>query len=814
MSILNRLRLIPGATPPPPRMRKTAEVSGTVEFFEKSRLIAAVIFFATVAAIVLISFVGVKSSTLPVLQNQVSSVRIVASTPFNYISQEKTRATKAERLNRLPPVYRLELEPLRLFETHLRDLFNQLDKIDREHGRETPERRAAITDAVDTFNAKGPYRVGLPDILTIMSVGDSKARFSLIENGLLALREIYNEGVQDGRTVGLATKSVGVTVFQITKPNGEVSQRPVQSMEDALTFLRINLSAEGTGRDISNALFRIFRNGLTPNVMFDPDATSRLRTQAVEDIQPVTEHVEKGQTMVEPGTRVSPEQYEMLEAHRKYVHEHGDGQIDEGLQLFGRILLVLAMVIASVFYIRLEDRETLQSNGRLALLALVVIFNLALVRVTYSLGELPFFINNSAAASLLPYIAPTALAPLIVAILIDAGSAIFMALLISIFTSVIYGNRLDLLVLTFLAAMVGIFWCRDVRKRGRLVRAAGLGGVTVAAFALLIGIVDQLPAPIVIKQMIAGLSTGFLTGVMVVGVLPVLEGLFKRTTDITLLELTDYNHPLLRLMQMEAPGTYHHSLVVAQLAENAANAIGANPLLARVCALFHDIGKTKKPEYFTENQRERSNPHDENNPSLSALIIKAHVKDGVDLALKHKLPRAVIDVIQQHHGTTLIRFFFQRALNDSRQSTTGGSANPGFPRPAAAPGTAASFPRPAETVQKVCESTYRYDGPKPQFKESAIIHLADSIEAASRSMRKITPQHLGELIDQIFSDRFEDGQLDEAPITIEELNKIKSSFTFTLLNMLHSRVGYSPTEEANPANAPSLPPKIQPAAGS
>jgi putative nucleotidyltransferase with HDIG domain len=322
----------------------------------------------------------------------------------------------------------------------------------------------------------------------------------------------------------------------------------------------------------------------------------------------------------------------------------------------------------------------------------------------------------------------------------------------------------------------------------------------VAVFALLVGFVDQLNGITVLKQMGAGLTTGFLTGVLVVGVLPVLEGLFKRTTDITLLELTDYNHPMLRLMQMEAPGTYHHSLVVAQLAENAANAVGANPLLARVCALFHDIGKTKKPEYFTENQRDRANPHDENNPSLSALIIKAHVKDGVDLALKHRLPRAVIDVIQQHHGTSLIRFFFQRALNDSRQS--GQSSSPGFPKP-------------ADSASKVCETTYRYDGPKPQFKESAIIALADSVEAASRSMRKITPQHLGELMDQIFRDRFEDGQLDEAPITIEELTKIKSSFTFTLLNMLHSRVGYAPEEQVTaPAAATKTPPQSATGSGS
>jgi putative nucleotidyltransferase with HDIG domain len=444
--------------------------------------------------------------------------------------------------------------------------------------------------------------------------------------------------------------------------------------------------------------------------------------------------------------------------------------------------------MASVLYIRLEDPETMQSNGRLGLLALVVIANLALVRLTYWLGGLPYFMTDTTAASLLPYCAPTAIAPLILAILIDAGSAMSMALFISIFTSVIYGQRLDLLVFTFLASMVGIFCCRQIRKRGKVVSAAGLGGLTVAAFALLIGLIDQFPLLTIIKQMTAGLATGLLTGVVVVGILPVLEGLFKRTTDITLLELTDFNHPMLRLMQMEAPGTYHHSLVVAQLSENAANAIGANPLIARVCALFHDIGKTKKAEYFTENQRDRLNPHDENNPSLSALIIKAHVKDGVDLALKHKLPRMVVDVIQQHHGTTLIRYFFQRALSEKRQTS---------PSLVRANDTRDSLQGTAPGLEptRPCETTYRYDGPKPQFKESAIIHLADAVEAASRSMRKITPQHLGELIDQVFHDRIEDGQLDEAPVTFEDLSKIKSSFTFTLLNMLHSRVGYGPLEE-------------------
>jgi len=803
MSLLNKLQSITGFKPAPPK-RKTAQVSGTMEFLETSSFVSASIFVVTVAAIVLISFVGVNTASLPVLPNQYASVRIVASAPFTYESAEKTRLALDQIRNRVPPVYRIELEPLRQFETNLRELRAQLEKFEHDHPASTPslDRQNALDQLVETFNNKGNYRTSAEDIAALLASGDAKARFSLIENGLVALREIYNQGVKDEHllpnTLGATPDTV--TVFQVRKPSGDIALRPVQSLEDSLTFLRINLAAEGMGRETATALFRIFRNGVTPNLTYDALTSRSAQNEAVKNLKSVIVGVEQGQTIIEPGTRVTLEQYEMLEAHRKYVLERPDTPFSEGLQLFGRVLLVLAMIMASMLYIRLEDRETLQSNGRLALLALVVICNLALVRLTYWLGGLPYFMSNSTIASLLPYCAPTAIAPLILAILIDAGSAIFMALLISIFTSSIYGQRLDLLVLTFLASMVGIFCCRQIRKRGKVVSAAGLGGLTVAVFALLIGLIDQFPLLTILKQMVAGLATGLLTGVVVVGILPVLEGLFKRTTDITLLELTDFNHPLLRLMQMEAPGTYHHSLVVAQLAENAANAIGANPLVARVCALFHDIGKTKKPEYFTENQRDRLNPHDENNPSLSALIIKSHVKDGVDLGLKHKLPRMVIDVIQQHHGTTLIRYFFQRALTEKRQAAAA-LTQPPAPRPGdsrdpfgqrdSLSGTTA----PGLDPGRPCESTYRYDGPKPQFKESAIIHLADAVEAASRSMRKVTPQHLSELIDQVFHDRIEDTQLDEAPLTFEDLSKIKNSFTFTLLNMLHSRISYAPAEE-------------------
>ena len=755
-----------------PKVRRSAEPSAALNFIEESRLVTVLIFITTVAAIVLISSVGITNDHLPVLPNQLATVRIVASAPFTYVSDERTQLAREQLRTRVPPVYRLEFDSLHRFEAALRGLFSDLAAYERTHPVKAPavtDRQADLAAMVDAFNARGPYRASIEDVLPLLTTVPADLRAEYIEHGLAALQDIYQEGVHE---VGFAHPEGG-TVFQLVRPGGDIALRPVQSLEEALTFLRINLSAENVPRAIRLAFFRLLRHGLQPNLVFDRDATAQRQSEALRSVAPVSVSVVRGQPIIEPGTRVSAEQYEMLQAYRKFLRENHVTQRDEGLQLFGRILLVLAMVLASVFYVRLEDRETFQSNSRLGLLALVVILNLALVRAVYSLGALEFFARDVAWSSILPYVAPSALAPLVVAILIDAGSGIFMALLISIFTGAIYGNRLDVVVVTFLASMVAIFACRDVRRRSRVVRAAGFGGLTVALFALLVGLADQFSVDILLRQMGAGLVSGVFTGIIVVGVLPVLEALFKRTTDITLLELTDFNHPLLRLMQLEAPGTYHHSLVVAQLAENAASAIGANPLLSRVCALFHDIGKTSKPGYFIENQRDQANPHDEQSPALSALIIKSHVKDGVDLARKHHLPRAIIDVIQQHHGTSLISYFYQRAKTRSRTGTVSPFA----------PGLAPAV---------VEETTYRYDGPRPQFKESAIISLADGIEAASRNLRRVSPQHLGELIETIFRDRIADGQLDEAPLTFEEIAKIKSSFTFTLLNMLHSRVTNPP----------------------
>ena len=639
MSVKNQWKLLVGGLGAR-RPSASPAHSAAREFLERSRLVAALIFIVTVAAIVFISSAGMTSLRLPVQPGQTATVRVVAAAPFSYVSAEKTRAAREQFLDRVPPVYRLEFETLRDFEAAARDLLSRLATFELSRPPAAPglpPARGELAAIAAAFNSRGAYRTGAEDLAALLAAGDAKARAAIFETGLTVLRELYAEGIHDA---ALGNDALGsVTVFQIATPGNAPAPRPVHSLEDALTILRVSLATEGVPRPSAQALFRFFRNGVTANVVFDRTATQQRETEAARSLQPVSVNVVRGQTIIEPGERVTPEQYEMFTAHRRYLMEHGDAELNESLVLFGRVLLVLAMVLASIIYIRIEDPETLRSNVRL-------------------------------------------------------------------------------------------------------------------------------------------------------GLLPVLESLFKRTTDITLLELTDYNHPLLRRMQLEAPGTYHHSLVVAQLAENAANAIGANPLLARVCALFHDIGKTAQPAYFTENQRDRQNPHDDHAPADSARIIKRHVSDGVELAVRHQLPRSVIDVIRQHHGTTLVRYFYDQAVTLSKAPFAPAS-HPETPV-LAAPQSAIS-PRPSPIPD---DAPFRYDGPRPQFKESAVISLADGVEAASRSLRSADAAQLNALIDKIVLDRIAEKQLDEAPLTFEDIARIKNSFQFTLLNMLHARVAYPALEPA------------------
>jgi putative nucleotidyltransferase with HDIG domain len=257
---------------------------------------------------------------------------------------------------------------------------------------------------------------------------------------------------------------------------------------------------------------------------------------------------------------------------------------------------------------------------------------------------------------------------------------------------------------------------------------------------------------------------GLLTPIMTYGLLPLIESTFDITTDFSLLELSNLNHPLLKRLSVQAPGTYHHSIIVGNLAEAAAQAVNANSLLARVGSYYHDVGKMEKAEYFVENQISKENPHRKLVPRMSALILMNHVKRGLEIAEKYKLPSSIKEIIVQHQGTTLMSFFYQKALEKN------GS-------------------------EKVSEEDYRYPGPKPQAKEAAIVMLADAVEAATRSLKEPTHSRLKGLIEDLVDGRFQEGELDESPLTLKDLGRIKESFLTILAGTFHARVEYPEKEE-------------------
>jgi hypothetical protein len=351
---------------------------------------------------------------------------------------------------------------------------------------------------------------------------------------------------------------------------------------------------------------------------------------------------------------------------------------------------------------------------------------------------------------------------------------------------------INYLIVSLVAGMTAVLCVHQVRKRIQLLRAGIYVGAVMVFLALVLGRLEVMavfgPESMDRLQILGvggaiAFATALAVAMIVSGLLPMFELMFELTTDISWLELSDLNHKLLKQIQLEAPGTFHHSLVVAALAEAAAEKIGANAPMCRVCSYFHDIGKLKKPSYFIENQHdEGENPHDALTPTMSGLIIIAHVKDGVDLAVKHKLNPRIIEVIQEHHGDSLVYYFYRKAQEQKLAEMEKVDKRLGN----------------AEDLPKIEEKNFRYSGPRPSTRESGIICLADTIESASRTLRKPTPAKIRALVEDLVRAKIHDGQLDVCPLTMSELTLVKESFANTLRSMLHSRINYQkPVDDRN-----------------
>ena len=444
-------------------------------------------------------------------------------------------------------------------------------------------------------------------------------------------------------------------------------------------------------------------------------------------------------------------------------------------------VIALLFLVTAITQLWINQPKSFSRSSRLLL-----VFGAIFVQLAVTKGLL-VLCNSGLVSFLKPesgvLIAPYAFAPLVLSVLLGRNHGLYAAVFVSLWGSILFGKvDAPLLVCGLISGFTAVYLTLQVRRRSRLIRA-GMGvGLAIWLLALTFGLIGPINwfSPMANDWAMIGVQSalafgnGIVTAMVVGGALPILEHLFRITTDVSWLEASDLNHPLLRRMTIEAPGTYHHSLVVANLAEAAAEAIGANATLCRVCSYFHDVGKLVKPEYFTENMNYERNPHDDLAPTMSALIIIAHVKEGVDLALKHRLNQQIIDVIQEHHGTSLVYYFYKRALQQLEDARAGGKI----------------MNMREDDISTVREESFRYPGPKPQTKESAIISLADMVESASRSLEKPTPQKIDQFVNELIDQRIADRQLDECELTLAELRIIAERFRFTLMTMLHTRIAY------------------------
>lgn len=387
------------------------------------------------------------------------------------------------------------------------------------------------------------------------------------------------------------------------------------------------------------------------------------------------------------------------------------------------------------------------------------------------------------AGLMMPYI----LAPMVTTVLMGASCGTFATIAVSLLgIGFVDPNfRMDYIAISVVAGMLTVFLNRNMRSRGQLLKSGLIVGLVVFLLASALGVIDyEIPEVHRVKIFVWGIVGAFgvslITAILIGGVLPALEGLFKIITPVSWLELSDMNHKLLKQMQLTAPGTFHHCIVVAQLAEAAAEEIGANATHCRVVSYYHDIGKLKYPGYFAENIADgEKSPHDDLTPTMSARIIIGHVAEGVEMAIANKLNKPIIDTIQQHHGTSLAYYFYRKALDirkDMLEQVEFGIAN-------------------VDDVPEVVESNFRYTGPIPQSRETGIVSLADIVEGATRSLHDPTVEEIQKMIDDVIRARVVEGHLDDSGLTFGDLKMIRNSFTSTIKNMRHSRIAYPKSEE-------------------
>jgi cyclic-di-AMP phosphodiesterase PgpH len=531
----------------------------------------------------------------------------------------------------------------------------------------------------------------------------------------------------------------------------EVMSKRITStdVENAKKLIEEQLKYSSLNSSIKSAAVELGRYAIIQNVFYDQEATERARQQTIENIEPV--RILQGQVIVEEGQLVDQDIYRQLILVGKLDSE-------KVVQPFIGLTLVILVLLGSIYFY-IDELKITPEKKQSNLLMFSIIFVLAII-----IMKIVSLFQQFEYAEI-GYVFPAALGGLLIKILIDEKLSILYTMIIAICGSIIFNEgvagTLNITVGIYIlcSGMAGILFLTGQNHRSKILKAGLFISLVnlVLILALMLLQNGQYTGIDYGLYILVALVSGISSAVLTIGLLPFFEASFGILSTMRLIELSNPNHPLLRKILTETPGTHHHSVMVANLADAACEAIGANGLLARVGCYYHDIGKTKRPKFFIENQMNIENPHDRLPPQTSANIIVAHAIDGAEMLRKHRMPKEIIDICEQHHGTTLLKFFYHKATKNGIEAK---------------------------------EEDYRYPGPRAQSKEAAVVGIADSVEAAVRSMNQPSAEQIEAIVRNIISDRLQDGQLNDCDLTLKELDMVAYSLCETLKGIFHSRIEY------------------------
>ncbi len=711
--------------------RKTGETRRVVSFFQASTFSRTLtgIAFVALAAVVVHSGGYYHWPRLTIGDRAVEDT--YASIGFTFRDDAKTQSLRQQAAQKMPPVYRLD-ETL---------IAADLDKL-----------IALVGKASQTENPQSAQTLLAEVNQLLPSLGpDEVRRLVVLPNATELLTKLKQVALRACRH-----RITPVAVLHSPQETGVELRSDDQIRTMLWGNIKNELSPESDEiswllRDIAYYFTSVF----TPRFRSDDlEAQGKLKDFAMKSVPDQFTTVSEGTKIIERGKEIGPAQVAQIEEMRRAL-SHQQSTTARLLSLGGAALAVLALTFGSASFLSKFHRSVFTSNSRLILIGVLVLMSVGLSKLlSYTRPASVFLVYFLAYPIAVPF------ASFILSMMLGLRLAAFVTIPTAILVGMGLGNSLSPVLVGVFGGWAAAFFAGGVRHRKDFLKAAtavGLvSGITIGA----IGALTSTKVASLLAVAGGGFAISAGSVLLAAAFLPAFEWAFKIPTSITLVELTDSNHPLLKRLIMEAPGTYYHSLMVGNLAESAAEAVGANPLLARVGSYFHDIGKLKKPLYFSENEAFGKSKHDTLNPSMSNLIILSHAKDGVDLACKYRLNRVLVDVIRQHHGTSLNYYFYRRAEETN------------------------------ENGSLVDEKDYRYPGPRPQSREGAIIMLADSVEAASRSLEKPTTAKIHATVRNVIRTKFEDGQLDECDLTLKDLHKIEETFDRILVNTLHQRVKY------------------------